>query len=343
MVRKNSIFRQIFQWILAGIIALFIMNIICFFYYSPFREIKREQGSNTGFLMPDERAVYALEGYSFAKSDKRGYVNRDLPLEDTYYLVAGASHTEGLFLPVKDRYSDVLNTMLGGDDTLKVYNIGRSGNFFSVVTQHFDGILGEFPDARAIIIETDTLAYDTKAWRDSMIQAGYDGTETLDSKIAAMSQRERLVMDIKKYLPLVRVLHKQYLTKMDNTVEDDGIRVTDAYYGEFDEDYRKALDELMAFLRSKTDKQLIIIYHPAVSIEKDGSMKLLTNGCEDIFAGACEQNDIDFIDMSPYFEEGYENRHIVPYGFYNTTMGAGHTNKEAHRMMAEAIYEVLEK
>ena len=171
--------KQIIQWCLAFVTAFIVLNLITFAFYNPCQELLRAQGSTTGFLLPNSRGVYGLEGYCIANIDNNGYVNRDLPRSDQYYLVCGASHTEGLFLPIKLRYSDILNGMLGRDDELRVYNIGRSGNYFSVVLQHLDGILGEFPDARAIIIETDTLAYDTKALYDSQIQAGYDPDETV--------------------------------------------------------------------------------------------------------------------------------------------------------------------
>ncbi|MCR4923704.1 MAG: hypothetical protein K5931_06805 [Lachnospiraceae bacterium] len=330
--------KQMLQWMAAITAALFIMNLFCFIYYSPFLELKREHGANTGFLLPGMRGVYGMEGYCMAGSDKRGYVNRDLPLEKDYYLVAGASHSEGLFLPVEDRFSDVLNEKLKEGEGLKVYNIARSGNFFSVVTQHFDGILGEFPDAKGIIIETDSLSYDTKAWRDSMIQVGYDEGESIEAIMSGMSSMDKLKLNIKRCLPLVRELHKQFLTMQSSSGE---LRESDVYKGDFDEEYKRALNELLAFLRSRTDKELIIVFHPAVSIEESGDMKLLSTGAEELFGEACRANDIEFIDMSERFLEAYEEEHIVPMGFSNTTMASGHTNKAAHRMMAEEIYKVI--
>ncbi|MCR4738896.1 MAG: hypothetical protein K5886_01390 [Lachnospiraceae bacterium] len=340
-MKLKKIFTEAVKWALAAMTALIIMNLLTFAYYSPFSELPRAQGANTGFLYPETHGVYGLEGYSFAHSDHRGYINRDLPLDKDYILVAGASHTEGLFLPMKYRFSDILNDMLGAEDTLKVYNIGKSGNFFSVVTQHLDGILGEFPDAKAIVIETDTLAYDTKAWLDSMIQTGYDPDETAENLVSGLSGRQKLSIRLKQSLPLLRELHKQYLTWKEGATGNE--RQSDVYTGEFDEDFDNALNSLMAYIRSRTDKQVIIVYHPAVSVLKDGSMKILTNGCEEHFAKACRDNGIDFIDMSDTFLKEYETRHIVPNGFFNTTMGSGHTNRAAHRMMAEAIYKVLKK
>jgi hypothetical protein len=264
-------------------------------------------------------------------------------MADSYCIVAGASHTEGLFLPLNYRYSDILNSMLGSDDELRVYNIGRSGNFFSIVLQHLDGILGEFPDAEALIIETDTLTYDTKALYDSQIQTGYDPSETAQSMIAALPERSRYTIKLKQCLPLVRELHKQYLTYEESKAEPSSSDILDEDFwaAEYAGGYAEALDSLMAFIRSKTDKQVIILYHPAVSVEKDGSLKLLTNGAEPYYEEACKKYNIDFVDMSDTFMKAYENEHIIPYGFNNTTPGSGHINRAAHRMMAEELYKVL--
>ena len=325
--------RQIAQWILAILAALFIMNLLAFTFYNPCQELLRSQGSTTGFLLPDSKGVYGLEGYCIANIDDNGYVNRNLPRASSYYLVAGASHTEGLFIPLKYRYSDMLNGMLGYDNELAVYNIGRSSNYFSVILQHLDGVF----------IETDSLAYDTKALYDSTIQTGYDPSETAGSLLNSMSGRQRLTMKVKQSLPLFRELHKQYLTYEESKREPSSSDILDPAFWEeeYAGDFDSALDSLMAFIRSKTDKQVIILYHPAITLNEDGTMQLLTNGAESHYREICAKHDIDFVDMSDRFLKAYEEDGIIPYGFNNTTPGAGHINRAAHRMMAEELYNVL--
>jgi hypothetical protein len=343
MYNIKTITKQIAGWACAILIALFIMNLLTFAFYNPCQELIRTGGSTTGFLLPDSKGVYGLEGYCIANIDSNGYVNRNLPRSDSYYIVAGASHTEGLFIPLKYRYSDILNDKFTDGKELKVYNIARSGNFFSIVLQHLDGILNEFPDAEAIIIETDTLTYDTKALYDSTIQAGYDPEQTAQSIVDSLSSKEKLKMQVKQYLPLVRELHKQYLTYEESKAEPSSSDILDQSFwaSEYAGGYAEALDSLMAFIRSRTDKRIIILYHPAVSIEKDGSLKLLTNGAEPYYREACTKYGIDFVDMSDTFMTAYEHDHIMPYGFNNTTPGAGHINKAAHRMIAEELYKIL--
>ena len=344
MQKITRIIKQIMKWAVAVFIAAFICNALCFAFYDPCQELTREHGATTGYLLPDSHGVYGLEGYCIANIDRYGYVNRDMPRSDDYYVVAGASHTEGLFIPEKLRYSDRLNDMLYDDGNLHFINIARSGNYFSVVLQHLDGILGEFPDAKGIIIETDSLAYDTKALYDSMAQAGYDPDETAGALLSGLSTRGRMSIKVKQALPLLRLLHKQYYTFRESRSSDDGgtdILDPDFWQSEYDGDFETALSDLMGYIRSRTDKQVIILYHPAIRLEADGTMKVLTNNAEPYYKKVCAANDIDFVDMTDRFLLEYNERNIIPYGFANTTPGDGHVNRAAHEMMAEELAKVI--
>lgn len=336
--------KQISGWIAALFIAAFICNLLCFLFYAPCQELTRAAGATTGFLLPDSHGVYGLEGYCIANIDPYGYVNRDIPRADDYYVVAGASHTEGLFIPTDKRYSDRLNDMLFSDGKNHVINIGKSGNYFSVVLQHLDGILGEFPDAKGIIIETDSLCYDSKALHDSMIQTGYDPSETARSLVSSLSARQKLVIKAKQFLPLLRLIHKQYYTYIEASEKEDegpGILDPEFWKSEYEGDFEGSLDDLMKYIRSRTDKQVIILYHPAVSLSADGSMVCLTNNAEPYYEKVCKDNDIVFVDMTDDFMRAYNEEHIIPYGFANTTPGDGHINAAAHEMIAERLAEVI--
>ena len=344
MQRMSTVIKHILGWIAAAVIAAFLCNALCFLFYDPCQELTRTKGATTGFLLPDSFGVYGLEGYCIANVDKYGYVNRDMERADDYYVVCGASHTEGLFLPLSSRYSDRLNDSLYSDGKLHIYNIGKSGNYFSVVLQHLDGILGEFSDAKGIIIETDSLAYDTKALYDSMAQTGYDPDENASSILDSMSNKQKAVINAKKCLPLLRELHKQYYTFLDSKKSSDGgTDILDPIFweNEYNGDFEQALDDLMAYLRSRTDKEIIILYHPAVSLNEDGSMKIMTNNAEPYYEKICKDHDITFVDMTARFNEAYEKDHIIPYGFSNTTPASGHVNAAAHEMMAQALAEVI--
>ncbi len=343
MQKITGFFKQICGWAAAFLIAFVICDAVCFLFYDPCQELVRQHGATTGYLLPSSHGVYGLEGYCVANIDDKGYVNRDLPRSDEYYVVAGASHTEGLFISEDKRYSDLLNDALYDDGKIHVINIGKSGNYFSVVLQHLDGILGEFPDAKGIIIETDSLCYDTKALYDSMAQAGYDPDETAASLVGGMSERTLLTVRAKQALPLLRLVHKQYYTYLESIAEHEESDILDPLFwqGEFKGDFEVALDDLMKFIRNKTDKRIVILYHPPVKLEEDGTISFPTNNAEPYYEKICKENDIDFVDMTASFAKAYEEDHVIPYGFSNTTPGDGHINRAAHAMIAEELAKVL--
>ncbi|MBO4890484.1 MAG: hypothetical protein J5574_05775, partial [Lachnospiraceae bacterium] len=178
---------------------------------------------------------------------------------------------------------------------------------------------------------------------DSMIQAGYDPEETASALVGRMSQRQRLTVRAKQALPLLRLVHKQYYTYLESLEEKSGSDILDPAFwkAEYEGDFETALDDLMKFIRSKTDKQVIILYHPAVSLNADGSMTALSNNAEPYYEKVCAANGIDFVDMTDTFMKAYETDHIIPYGFANTTPGDGHINRAAHEMIAQKLAEVL--
>ena len=345
MHRFSSFMKKTAGWLAAVMIALFICNLACFSFYDPCQELPRQQGATTGFLLPDSHGVYGLEGYCIAHIDDKGYVNRNMPRSKDYIVVAGASHTEGLFIKQDRRYTDLLNDMTFDDGQNHVINIGRSGNYFSVCLQHLDGIVGEFPDAKAYVIETDSLAYDTKALYDSMTECGYDPGETADRLIAALDKRERVRLRAREYPPRLRLIRKQYYTYLGakEEAEGPGSDILDPLFwkSEYEGDFEKALDDLMKFIRTRTDKQVVILYHPAVKLEEDGTMTILTNNAEPYYEKVCRKNGIDFVDMTQPFLDAYEKEKVVPYGFCNTTLGDGHVNRAAHMMMADELKKVI--
>jgi hypothetical protein len=46
-----------------------------------------------------------------------------------------------------------------------------------------------------------------------------------------------------------------------------------------------------------------------------------------LFKTACAKNDIYFVNMTDTFLQAYNEKHILPHGFWNTPAGAGHLNK----------------
>ena len=99
--------------------------------------------------------------------------------------------------------------------------------------------------------------------------------------------------------------------------------------------------EMLKALSGYFDGNIIILYHPFC--EMDISRGVETREATRAFREACEAEGIIFLDLSEVFEEAYSEEYVVPYGFWNTTMGEGHMNEQGHRLAAQMLYHELTK
>lgn len=106
--------------------------------------------------------------------------------------------------------------------------------------------------------------------------------------------------------------------------------------------YEERLNNALAFLRNSYHGNIIILNLPGTNLEM-GALQIVSQKNEDIFEKLCVQNDITYYNMGEDYKKEYRQNHILPYGFMNTRPGAGHLNREGHRMVANALYELLKK
>ena len=93
---------------------------------------------------------------------------------------------------------------------------------------------------------------------------------------------------------------------------------------------------------SLSGAKLIIVYHPFISLNKDGTMKI-DDETEPVkmFSDLCEENGIYFISMTERFLNEYAKDSTIPYGFMNTSVAKGHLNENGHRMLADEVYRLI--
>jgi hypothetical protein len=88
---------------------------------------------------------------------------------------------------------------------------------------------------------------------------------------------------------------------------------------------------------------LIIFYHPHLTLNSDGSASADTNAeYLALFKNACDNNGVYFVDMTETFTRAYRERHVLPHGFWNTHVGAGHLNKNGHSLIARELFEQIQ-
>ena len=344
--------KEMCGWLIAIISSCFVLNILSFSFYHPAVEIKRSGGATPGLMIPGGWSLLGFEGYGIQTIDDNGYVNPDLPLEKEYYCVVGASHAEGLHSRKGERISDYLNIKFGYTDSLKFYNIAHTAYQFNNIAKHFNGIIQEFPNSKGIIIELDSTDYSIEQLTDALNQTSYSDTDdTIKYMLERQTFKDKLIADIKNYLPLIRELsfqYETYKTSKSKRIDDKVYRASDINVSEtlakdadFLESYQNALSTVMQLIRSEYQGPIIVVYHPTTSLDENGYLLLNSEVTDAIFEEECIKHDIVFIDMANKFSEAFYNDNIAVYGFWNTTLMTGHINKFCHELMADAVFDYL--
>ena len=94
----------------------------------------------------------------------------------------------------------------------------------------------------------------------------------------------------------------------------------------------------------KVGVKLIILYHPSTQINADGSILFPDDEKDRMkYSNLCDEYGITFLDMTERFRLEYETKHILPHGFFNSSIGSGHLNKYGHEMIADELYRIIEE
>lgn len=332
--------RQVIQWGIAATFAVFLCNALLCFYHRPAGWIERTNSATSAIWRPGSTLIMGTEGRGVYHVDRDGYLNADLPRQEGYCLVLGASYTQGKEVRFGERYTDLLNEMLAeSEESLAVYNCSQDAKFLPGIINDFYAVTQEFPDAGTIVIETGNTDFTAKELVAACEQHGYDANQRGSVITENMSKTQKLKMLVKESLPFYTILKSQLAAmKGVNATARNAEKepVVDSLKEE-------SLNGALELIRSQYAGRLVIMYHPTVSLTEDGEMEITVQETTAMFRAACEANDILFVDVSEAFLEAYEESYAVPYGFSNTTMGTGHLSEDGHRVIAEELYKVLKE
>lgn len=352
--------KAILSWCLAFAVAFCCANVLSFFYRSGAGSIPREHAFSNNIRTPNSRIVRGSEGYGIQSVDENGYLNASTQvLQSDYILLMGSSHAEALQVMQGQTMTAQLNQMLAGSGT-QVYNLGTAGYTLPWIIQGFQAGLDEFPNASAILIETSNLYFSGEELLQACDQTEYDPADSGQALVQSQSESRRIRNAALEILPLISLMRQQFesmdfgfrgafglqsflagVQAQDTPPERESDAVPNA--SSQTSAYATALNEALALLRAEYSKPILLLYHPDVTLEQDGTLTIDREmDCYDVFRAACERNDITFIDAGDAFLRAYETDYSLPYGFQNTTLGGGHLNPLGHRIMAEAAYQALQ-
>ena len=218
----------------------------------------------------------------------------------------------------------------------RVYNIGISGHNLLVCAQNLSTAVQKYAPSKYIIIETMTLQFSNSDLR-----------KALSCELSEIPSYTGGIIGLLQQNQLFRRIYHQ-LRGFIGWGNDEDIDEADAATASKDDPsdpaLLSALLSQMADTTASSGAKLIIAYHPSITLDKDGSITFSTTQAEsDAFAGMCAENGVYFLDMRDRFQREYDEDHVLPYGFSNTSVGSGHLNRHGHEMMAEELYALMQE
>ena len=329
--------KSVFHWLLACCIAFCIVNLICFLYERPTGWFDTPSGPSLAGWRPGSLIVHGTEGYGVTKVDSNGYLNPEGTLVDGYVLMMGSSHTQGKEVPSDKKYSVLVNDYFTQDDgILYTYNISSDGNFLPSLIQHFLAAVEAFPMAKIVTLEIANTDFSEIELENALHQVSYNPESSIANQAAQLSSLGKLKNGIKEYLPLLSLLKKKMETSMAAKSDVTAVERDSAHYGIL-------LEQAMERIRDQFDGRIVFIYHPSLEFDDSGAVSIAYSETWLLFQNACQAHNVDVINMGPAFLEYFENTKQLPYGFSNTTPGAGHLNKVGHGLIAQRLIEFLEE
>lgn len=352
--KRKSTFKELITWLSAFVMSSIIANLLIPFYFYDPGWIKRDTGATRGIYEPDSKIVRADEGFTVTHIDENGYVNENADLTQAgYILVMGNSQSNGCNVMPGKKWISLLNDKIQNErneDLTQVYNLSVGGYRLCDQLQGVNAAVQEFPDSQALIIQVLTT--------DS-VPAELDGIEQRtfmeESRGRYLSQHlsaQQIIRNgIKDFFPLVVYLSELKLSKMDFMFQDaffhgnqNNVNSTEKSPGggiKEEQIYCESLDKAFGILRDSYHGEIIILNIPGIALSADGTIAINAGQYESTFQAVCKQNEIIYFNMGEIYQKEYDDKSLLPYGFSNTRPGSGHLNEEGHRMVADALYNLL--
>jgi hypothetical protein len=332
LLSKKLLVKNIAIMCSAGITAFIILNMLCLAYDNIPVHISSKTGTTDYIWQKNFQFSKMTEGFGYGKINNEGFNNiQDYNSQKINALLLGSSQMEGTNVPQKKMAVSVLNDLFEGEKYF--YNISVSGHDLIHIANNLEAAVKYYRPTEYVIIETMSVYFDIHSLEN-----------VLNKSVKPIPSYDKGVIFHLQKIPYLRRIYHQVRGSMGQNDEDE-IEQTN-----IDQDVGLYLERLnnvlkgMSQIGRNTNVKIIILYHPHLILQKDGSaMADADEQHLNMFQTACMNNGIFFVDMTNVFMEAYNTNHILPYGFSNTAVGWGHLNKNGHYMIAKELYDHINK
>ncbi|MBR1391482.1 MAG: hypothetical protein IJ567_08610 [Lachnospiraceae bacterium] len=338
--KRDSMTKTGFIWcvkaIAAGITAFCILALFCVFYYNPPIHVVSGDKATCYKREPGSFWARATEGMAWGKIDQNGYNNSESVWEtgEVDLLMMGSSQTEGLYVRADQCASSLLNGMFSEDGRgYQVYNIGMSAHTVYQNANNLQQAMEVYQPKRYVAIETGSVSYDILQYL--AIEDGSFENLTLQEYPPVIAFAEKI--------PYVKLLYQQWKNYRNKEGGSEALSPGEDVYDSAGAAGRTG--KLLDYMNDRVTAEgctLILYYIPEVAFDEQGNMYFASDAnTRESYGQMCREKGILFVDMADVLQRAYDEDHEVGAGFANTTVGYGHLNAKGHRMLANAIYEVI--
>lgn len=323
-------------WILkaiaGGVIALLALNAFSMLYYNV----------PVHYTNPDSSTEYkwesstfyskGTEGFAWGVTNNDGFNNlRDYaPGEKIDILLMGSSHIEGFNVAQDENAGAVLNSLFDGEKY--TYNIGTAGHTMLYCIKHLAAALDTYEPGEYVVIETNTVEL-----------APEDIDAVMSGTLADIPSQSGALITLMQKMPYLRLLYTVQFKGMAEAADAADTEVEEAAAAP--RESAAALSPLLGMVADVCGKhgvQPVIVFDPTVYVDGQGKAYTDTDPeCLAAFESVCAEKGIVFVDLTEAYTGEYAESCRLPYGFANTTPGAGHMNKLGHRLFAQEVCETI--
>lgn len=330
--------------VVAGIISLVLLSLFSLVYYHPPIAVEQPDGSTNYKLTPNAKWSYMWEGFGYGTTDSRGYNNAYYPdCTNPDIVFVGSSYLEALQVPEDANFVYLLNEKLDldvvSDNDFQCYNLGISGHFFEVTASNFRYVAEQYKDAKCIVIETAKVEY-SPSELDGMLAGSF----------RSPLEKKGILHETAQKIPYVRLLYKKLNETM--TAKNAGIGLDNPENVSVSEEdnlqiYTEKMNQVLsniAGLSRQQNVKPVILLHERFFVDENGNITLENKqSYKNAFLKCCKANGIAVIDAVSEMIAHYQNTCEFSYGYSNGVPGEGHLNKTGHQIIADVLYQEIDK